>query len=108
METGTKGAANPVTSETLIEDLKTVMRDAEALLRATEGQAGERIAEVRARAEESLRNARTRLKHAGEGIESRAREAAKSTDAYVHENPWTAIGIAAVIGFLIGNLGRRR
>ena len=33
--------AAPVTTEDLLEDLRTIVRDAEALLRATEGQAGE-------------------------------------------------------------------
>jgi ElaB/YqjD/DUF883 family membrane-anchored ribosome-binding protein len=108
MDTGTHERTDRVTAETLVEDLRAVMRDAEELLRATEGQAGQRIAEIRARAEASLRSARARLAEAGAGIESRARDAARSTDAYVHENPWTAIGIAAGIGFLLGFLGRRR
>jgi len=38
----------------------------------------------------------------------RAPRGGRSTDAYVHEKPWTAIGIAAAIGFLLGYLGRRR
>ena len=108
METGTRETTDQVTVDTLIQDMNAVIRDGEALLRATEGQAGERIAEVRARAEESLRHARARLKEAGAGLQARARDAAQSTDAYVHENPWTAIGIAAGIGFLLGYLGRRR
>src|SRR5690606_28599468 len=47
-----------VNTDKLIEDLRQVVRDAEDLLRATAGQAGEKIAEARARAEESLRIAK--------------------------------------------------
>jgi len=97
-----------VTTEDILEDLRAVVRDAEALLRATEGQAGERIAELRARAEESLGNARERLRGAGARLEEHARSAAHSTDTYVRENPWTAVAIAAGIGYVLGNLGRRR
>jgi ElaB/YqjD/DUF883 family membrane-anchored ribosome-binding protein len=31
-----------------------------------------------------------------------------SSDDYVHENPWTAIGIGAGIGFLLGVLIGRK
>ena len=100
--------AHQVTTETLFEDLRAVVRDAEALLQATEGQAGEKIAEIRARAEESLRGAHQRLQEAGAGIEARARAAANSADTYVHKNPWAAVAIAAGIGYLLGSFGRRR
>ena len=98
----------PVTTDQLIDDLKTVVRDAEALLHATAGQAGERIGDARSRAEESLRAARARLDELGADLGGRARAAARTADEYVRENPWTAIAIAAGIGFLAGLLGRRR
>ena len=97
-----------VTSEKLMRDLKVVVDDAEALLAATAGQTGEKIEQLRARAKESLAAARDRLREAGSEIQHRAKEAAKSTDEYVHENPWTAIAIAAGIGFLVGSLTNRR
>jgi ElaB/YqjD/DUF883 family membrane-anchored ribosome-binding protein len=96
-----------VTTDKLLEDLKVVVQDAEELLRATAGQTGEKIESVRARAQESLRAARVRLVAAGAEIEGRARAAAKVTDEYVHENPWTSVAIAAAVGFLVGSLSRR-
>lgn len=91
-----------VTRERLIEDLKVVIRDAEELLRATADQAGEKIAEVRARAQASLQNAKVRLGELGQQARDQARVAAGSADEYVHANPWTAVGIAAVAGLLVG------
>lgn len=109
MPTGmTDDAKERVTTGDLLEDLKAVMRDAEALLRATEGQAGEKIAEIRAHAEETLGSARERLHDAGAEVGTRARSAARSTDTYVRENPWTAVAVAVGIGYLLGQLGRRR
>lgn len=93
-----------VNTEKLMEDLRQVVRDADELLRATAGQAGEKVAQVRARAEESLRNARVRLSEMGGELNTRAHAAADSTDYYVRNNPWAAIGIAAVAGLLVGAL----
>jgi ElaB/YqjD/DUF883 family membrane-anchored ribosome-binding protein len=97
----------PVTTDDLLEDLRTIVRDAEALLRATEGQAGEKVAEVRARVRASLDDARGRLEDAGVEVGQRAKSAVRSADTYAHENPWLLIGVAAGLGFLIGRSGRR-
>jgi ElaB/YqjD/DUF883 family membrane-anchored ribosome-binding protein len=97
-----------VSTDKLMNDLRVVVADAEALLRATAGQAGEKLAEARARAEESLRAARSSLEHAGADVAARARAGADTADAYVHENPWASVGIGAGVGFLIGYLIGRR
>lgn len=95
-------------SEKLLRDLKTVVDDAEALLQATAAQTGERVDGIRARARESLQQAKSRLMEVeGEAVEH-VREAAATADEYVHENPWQAIGVAAGVGFLLGLLISRR
>ena len=99
---------NEVTTDQLLTDLKTVMSDAEALLRATSAQTGEKIQEVRARAEESLRQAKARLSSIEDEALRRAREVAGATDEYVRENPWQSVGIAAGVGLLLGLLLARR
>lgn len=95
-------------TDKLMDDLKVVMRDAEALIRATSAQTGEKIQEVRARAEESLRQARTRLTAVEDEAYQRAREMANATEGYVRENPWQSIGVAAGVGLLVGVLLSRR
>lgn len=97
-----------VNTDKLMEDLRQVIRDAEELLRATAGMAGEKIAEVRARAEESLRNAKVRMMEMRGDLTARAQSAAGNADEYVRTNPWAAIGIAAVAGLLVGVLLSRR
>jgi len=95
-------------SNDVIADLKVVVTDTEALLKATANQGGEKLAEVRAKAEESLGVVKARMAQAQEALLVRTKEAAKATDAYVHENPWQAAGIAAGVGLLIGLLIGRR
>jgi ElaB/YqjD/DUF883 family membrane-anchored ribosome-binding protein len=100
--------SNEATTDQLMSDLKTVMSDAEALLKATSTQTGERIQEVRARAEESLRQARERVTQVEQDALKAAREMAEATEEYVRDNPWQAIGVAAGVGLLLGLvLGRR-
>jgi ElaB/YqjD/DUF883 family membrane-anchored ribosome-binding protein len=100
--------ASDVNTAKLVEDLKVVMRDAEELLKATSAQTGEKIQEVRARAEESLRQARTRLDALEDEALQRARELADATAGYVRENPWQSVGVAAGVGLLVGLLLSRR
>jgi ElaB/YqjD/DUF883 family membrane-anchored ribosome-binding protein len=100
--------SNEVTKDQLIADFNVVVADAEALLKATANQGGEKLAEVRARTEESLKVAKARLLEAQDALIAKTREAARATDEYVHEKPWNAIGVAAGIGLLIGFLLGRR
>ena len=97
-----------VTTDQLVADLKTVVEDAEALLKATSTLTGEKIQEVRARAEESLRQAKARLGEVEEEALRRAREIADAADEYVQENPRQAVGIAAGVGLVLGLLIARR
>lgn len=94
--------------EKLVSDMKAVITDAEEILHATADQAGEKIAGLRARIQERLHAARKRLADAEAVLVAKTKVAAQATDAYVHENPWKSVGIAAGVGFLVGFiLGRR-
>jgi len=101
-------AAGRASRERLVEDLKVVVSDAEALLKATAHQTGEKIAEVRAKAEESLKTAKVRIAEEGKEIIEKAKSAAKSTDEFVHAHPWKAVGIGALAGLVFGILITRR
>ena len=84
-------------ADRFMDELRNVIADAEDLLRATADQTGPKVQEVRARAEESLRNAREHLQGAG-----------KQLDSQVREHPWAAVGIAAGIGLVVGILMSRK
>ena len=97
-----------IAKDRLINDFKAVIRDAEDLLKATSNQTGEKIASVRARAEENIKNARQKIDELEDDVTERARAAYRATDQIVHENPWQSAGIAAGVGFLLGLLLGRR
>ena len=100
--------SDEVTKEQLIADFKVVIADAEALLKATANQGGEKLTEVRAKAEESLRVAKASIAEAQAALLVKAKAAARATDAYVHEYPWQAIGAVAGVSLVIGILIGRR
>lgn len=92
----------------LAEDLEAVAKSAEALIAATAGQGGEAVRDLRAKAQATLDSARESLSALGVEAKLRAKEAARATDEYVHEHPWTAIGAAAAVGVVLGMLIARR
>jgi len=100
--------ATAAARQQLLTDLKAVIADSEELLRATAGAAGERTAAVRARVEESLRAARAKLETIDDEVLGRMKDAARTTDEYVREHPWGAVGVAAAAGLLLGVLIARR
>jgi len=97
-----------VGADKLVADLQAVVDDAEALLRATAGQAGEKVAAARAKAEESVRAAKARLGEVEDDLLEGTREIVQEADTYVRKNPWQAVGIAAAAGLLVGLIMSRR
>lgn len=92
----------------LMGDLKLVMSDAEALLAATADDASVGIAELRARVQATLSQAKDGLIDAQAAVMDKAKAAAKATDGYVHDNPWKSVSVAAGVGLLLGIvIGRR-
>ncbi len=92
----------------IVEDMKVVVADAEELLRASAGIAGDKIAQLRERIGERLAGAKERIADAEAVVVEKAKAAAHATDDYVHDNPWYAVGIAAGLGVLVGFLIGRR
>ena len=91
-------------NERLVSDLKAVAHDAEDLLKATAGQAGEKISEVRSRLTAGLESAKATCQR----LEDKTVAAAKATDRCIREHPYESIGAAFGLGLLIGVLVGRR
>jgi len=94
--------------EKLVDDFAAVLAEAEDLMKRAGAETGQRAQDLRAQVEAKLLAAKLRLQELqGEAVD-RAKDAARFTDDYVHDNPWTAIGVAAAIGFFAGLLLNRR
>jgi len=96
--------AEQVSMEKLMNDLRVVAIDVEELVKATASQTGERIVAARAKASESLQAAKVRLAEVQVTAVEKAKVVARTTDDYVHDNPWQSVGVAAALGLALGVL----
>lgn len=54
------------------------------------------------------REAKRRFNEVKDQVGEKAREVSRVTDEFVHENAWTTVAVAAVVGCLIGYFLRPR
>ena len=103
-------ALNEVTAgaDQLIGEFKSLMADAEALIKATEDHPGETLSSIRNKALETLSSAKASLSGVEGKLADKAKVVADGADDFVHRNPWEAVGVAAGIGLLLGLFMRRR
>ena len=89
------------TREKLVQDLITLVHDAEELIRATGGNLAEK-------SKEELLAALQKTKLTCLRIEAKAAATARKADSLIRENPYHAAGVAFGLGVLIGVLVRSK
>lgn len=107
-----KNSKSVDTAQQLKDDLHHLTQTIEELVSATADDSRSNIKELRERAEKRLKETKGRLEERGERLYDEARETighqADAVDQYVHDNPWTSIGLSAAVGVVIGLLIGRR
>ncbi len=93
-----------IRTEQIVDDLKTVARDAEELAKATAGEVSERVVDARARLSGAIASAKQTCAR----WEDKAIQGAKAADKVVHEHPYRAAGVAFGLGALLGVLITRK
>lgn len=94
--------------ERLAHSLQQMVDEAEHLLKNAQRTGSDQFNAARDKFESRLRQAKYELRQLEDATLYRARRAARATDHAVHEHPYTAMGIAAGAGLLIGMLISRR
>jgi ElaB/YqjD/DUF883 family membrane-anchored ribosome-binding protein len=85
-------------------NVETPNGNAEAAMRAS----AESLNQLAERVQDTVRQTQARLGELQREVMHRSKAAAHTTDAYVHEKPWSAALAACAAGFVIGLiLGRR-
>ncbi len=92
----------------LLDQSQTLLRETEKLLTEANLAEGQEAEALYVRVAASLRDAKEKLISAEKAAVEKTKQAAKATDAYVHEHPWQAVGVAAAVGVLLGMLISRR
>jgi ElaB/YqjD/DUF883 family membrane-anchored ribosome-binding protein len=88
----------------VVDDLRTLSHDAEAVLQATAGQTGEKMQELRGRLASTIESAKVTYRR----LEEKAVAGAKAADKTIRDHPYESIGVAFGVGLLIGVLVSRR
>ena len=83
-------------------ELRAFIADVEELLTKVAHVSDADIARVRNKVSSALGDVRRVASDTAENVRDRARVAIDATDDYVRDRPWTAIGIAAALGLLVG------
>jgi len=90
-------------SAALAEELRNVVRQAEKLVKALAEDSEDALIELR----EHVTVADDEAKKRQAEFEEKARRfkdtAGAAVDVYVRENPWTAVGISAALGLILGS-----
>lgn len=94
--------------EKFMTDIKSVLADAEDLLKQAANTTGERASELSDKALALLKQAKEKASDVQVVVVEKSKKAARATDDYVHDHPWQAVGIAAGIGVVIGLLLNRK
>ncbi len=94
--------------QTVRNDLKTLVRDAQALFDEATSAGGAKADQLRTQGMQMLDSALERAQELQDAAIEKGRKIAHDTDEYVHEHPWRAIGIAGAVGVLVGMLIARR
>lgn len=86
------------------EDLRSLVKDAEALLKVTADDMSDKAKEARTRLGEALERAKATCHR----LEEKTVATAKATDKVIRGHPYEAMGIAFGVGLLVGVLVTRK
>lgn len=107
LERATNAEPGRVATDKVVADVGLLAADLEQMLKATAGQTGQDLAQVRAKAEESLQAAKARMTELHDAALAKSSAAGRATDEYVRANPWQFIAIGAVAGLVLGMVAAR-
>lgn len=90
------------------QEVSNLMADVQDLLGRVTHVADPEIARLRTKVEQALTTAKKAIADGTEQVQRQAKNAMTAGDAYVQDRPWQAVGIAAVVGLVVGFLAARR
>jgi ElaB/YqjD/DUF883 family membrane-anchored ribosome-binding protein len=106
-----KGAAREAVRQARVaanQEVRKLIADVEELIRCVGDAADPELARLRAKVESTVATTKRAISDGTEQVQRQAKEAFEASDRYVRDQPWEAIGIAAIAGLAIGFLVGRR
>ena len=90
------------------EEVRNLIADVEDLMARIADLKDADVAKVRSKVQRAVDAAKESLADSASTIRDHAQGVANTADDYVRESPWQAIGIAALVGAVVGILATRR
>jgi ElaB/YqjD/DUF883 family membrane-anchored ribosome-binding protein len=89
-------------------EIKSLIADVEDLVARIADLKDADVARVRNKVLRAVDAAKESLSDSADTLRRQAQNAATTADDYVHDSPWQAVGIAALVGAVVGILATRR
>ena len=89
-------------------EIKSLIADVEDLMARIADLKDADVVRVRGKVQRAVDATKQTLADGAETLRQHAQNAATTADDYVRESPWQAIGIAALVGAVVGILATRR
>ena len=105
---GAAGAAPRQARLALNQEVRKLIADVEDLIRRVGDAADPELARLRSKVESTIATTKKAVSEGAEQAQRQAEEALAAADRYVRDQPWEAIGIAALAGVAVGFLLGRR
>jgi ElaB/YqjD/DUF883 family membrane-anchored ribosome-binding protein len=89
-------------------EIKNLISDVEDLMARIADLKDADVVRVRDKVQRTVASAKQSLAEGADSLRRQAQSVAETADDYVRESPWQAIGIAALVGAVVGILATRR
>src|ERR1700687_492182 len=89
-------------------EIKSLIADVEDLMARIADLKDADVVRVRGKVQRAVDATKQSLSDGADAIRQRAQDVATTADDYVRDSPWQAIGIAALVGAVVGILATRR
>jgi ElaB/YqjD/DUF883 family membrane-anchored ribosome-binding protein len=89
-------------------EIKSLIADVEDLMARIADLKDADVVRVRGKVQRAVESTKQSLAEGADVIRQHAQTVATTADDYVRESPWQAIGIAALVGAVVGVLAARR
>jgi ElaB/YqjD/DUF883 family membrane-anchored ribosome-binding protein len=89
-------------------EIKNLLADVEELVARIADLQDADVGRLRGKVQRAVDAAKASLADGAESVRRRAQNVADSADDYVRESPWQAVGVAALVGAVVGMLLTRR
>ena len=89
-------------------EIKNLISDVEDLMARIADLKDADVVRVRGKVQRAVDATKQSLADGADALRQRAQDVASTADDYVRESPWQAVGIAALVGAVVGILATRR